>query len=71
MAWYNEFDMKAAAWLQSLADGLTPDQLPLAHGFPERVGLIRGFGNAIVPAVAAKFITAFLGAIEDQGGRLT
>lgn len=27
MAWYNEFDPRAAAWLQSLADGLTPDQL--------------------------------------------
>lgn len=27
MAWYNEFDPKAAAWLQSLADGLTLDQL--------------------------------------------
>lgn len=27
MAWYNEFDQRAAAWLQSLADGLTQGQL--------------------------------------------
>jgi len=27
MAWYNEFDPRAAVWLQSLADGLTQDQL--------------------------------------------
>ena len=63
------------AWgdhFQRWADGTTrrtePGLLPLAHGFPERVGLIRGFGNAIVPAVAAKFITAFIGAIEDTKG---
>ncbi len=33
---------------------------PLAHGIPGRVGLLRGYGNAIVPQVAAAFITAFL-----------
>jgi DNA (cytosine-5)-methyltransferase 1 len=32
---------------------------PLAHGVPGRVGLLRGYGNAIVPQVAAKFIEAF------------
>lgn len=31
----------------------------LAHGFPGRVGLLRGFGNAIVPQLAAEFIQAF------------
>lgn len=31
---------------------------PLAHGFPARVGLLRGSGNAIVPQVAAQFIIA-------------
>jgi len=32
---------------------------PLAHGVSGRVGLLRGYGNAIVPQVAAEFITAF------------
>lgn len=31
---------------------------PLAHGVPGRVGLLRGYGNAIVPQVAAEFIRA-------------
>lgn len=30
----------------------------LANGFPNRVGILRGFGNAIVPQVAAEFIKA-------------
>ncbi len=33
---------------------------PLAHGVSGRVGLLRGYGNAIVPQVAAEFIKAFL-----------
>jgi len=31
----------------------------LAHGFPERVACLHGFGNAIVPQVAAEFIKAY------------
>ena len=31
---------------------------PLAHGLPGRVGLLRGYGNAIVPEVAAEIIRA-------------
>jgi DNA (cytosine-5)-methyltransferase 1 len=34
---------------------------PLANGIPGRVGLLRGYGNAIVPQVAAEFIRAFMG----------
>ena len=33
---------------------------PLAHGISGRVGLLRGFGNAIVPQVACEFISAWL-----------
>lgn len=32
----------------------------LAHGVPNRVGLLRGFGNAIDPRPAAAFISAFM-----------
>lgn len=39
---------------------------PLAHGFPGRVGLLRGSGNAIVPQVAAEFIVASFAAMRDQ-----
>jgi len=32
---------------------------PLAHGVSGRVGLLRGYGNAIVPQIAAEFVKAF------------
>jgi DNA (cytosine-5)-methyltransferase 1 len=34
--------------------------LPVAHGFPKRMGLLHGYGNAIIPPLAAKFIQAFM-----------
>lgn len=34
--------------------------LPLAHGIPARVGRLRGYGNAIVPQVAAVFVRSVL-----------
>lgn len=37
-----------------------PGTFPLAHGVPGRVGLLRGYGNAIVPQAAAIFIQAAL-----------
>ena len=39
-----------------------PGVLPLAHGVSGRVGLIRGYGNAIIPQCAAEFVGAFLDA---------
>jgi len=37
-----------------------PGLQPLAHGGPARVGRLRGYGNAIVPHVAAEVIRAYL-----------
>ena len=37
-----------------------PGTFPLADGVSGRVGLLRGYGNAIVPQVAAEFIAAFM-----------
>jgi hypothetical protein len=39
---------------------------PLAHGVPARVGRLRGYGNAIVPHVAAEFIHAYVAAMESR-----
>jgi DNA (cytosine-5)-methyltransferase 1 len=52
-----------SVWLPCL-DGkerrIEPGTFPLAHGVPARVGRLRGYGNAIVPQIAAAFIRAFL-----------
>ncbi len=42
-----------------------PGTFPLANGIPARVGRLRGYGNAIVPEVAAEFVRAFLATSED------
>ena len=34
-----------------------PGTFPLAHGVPDRVGRLRAYGNAIVPQLAAEFVT--------------
>lgn len=39
---------------------IKPGLEPLAHGVPGRLGLLRGYGNAIVPQLAAEFILASL-----------
>ena len=39
-----------------------PGTFPLAHGIPARVVRLRGYGNAIVPQAAAKFVKAFVAA---------
>lgn len=46
------------------ADGkarrIEPGITPLAHGVPGRVGRLRGYGNAIVPPLAAEFVKAVM-----------
>ena len=37
-----------------------PALFPLADGIPNRVGILRGAGNAIVPQVAAEVIRAYM-----------
>lgn len=37
-----------------------PGTFPLVNGIPARVGRLRGYGNAIVPQVAAEFVKAFM-----------
>lgn len=38
----------------------------LAHGIPGRVALLRGFGNAIVPELAAAFVAAYMDICEGS-----
>lgn len=37
-----------------------PGTFPLAHGYPDRLGKIRAYGNAINAAVAQEFVEAYL-----------
>lgn len=60
----------AQSGFQSVADGLLAgmdgvrlacaDRFPIAGKIPNRVMLLRGAGNAIVPQVAAEFVRAFV-----------
>jgi DNA (cytosine-5)-methyltransferase 1 len=63
----------ASAWanfdLIPCTDGKTrriePGLAPLADGIPARVVRLRGYGNAIVPQVAAEFVQAYREAVID------
>jgi DNA (cytosine-5)-methyltransferase 1 len=46
---------------------IEPGLFPLAHGVSGRVGKLRGYGNAIVPELAAEFIQASEEALELAG----
>lgn len=58
---------RAADWL-FCKDGkwrpVEPGTFPLANGIPGRVGLLRGYGNAINVEVAAGFVGAYMEAIS-------
>jgi hypothetical protein len=47
-----------AVWGEAF-DANARDAFPLAYGVSARVGRLRGYGNAILPQVAAAFITVF------------
>lgn len=50
-------------WLPCIDGKARPTQpglFPLAHGVPARVGRLRGYGNAIVPPLAAEFVGAYM-----------
>lgn len=52
---------RAADWLRCKDDKwrpVEPSSFPLAHGVANRVGLLRGYGNAIVAPQAEEFIKA-------------
>jgi DNA (cytosine-5)-methyltransferase 1 len=55
-AW-GDFDLIPC--LDGKARRIESGTFPLAHGVPGRMGRLRGYGNAIVPQVAAEFIKAF------------
>lgn len=42
-----------------------PGVQPLAHGLPARMGRLRGYGNAIVPWLAAAFVSAFMDSLGE------
>lgn len=55
-------DFDASRWAEL-------DFFPLSDEDPHRVDRIRGYGNAIVPQLAAEFVTSFLESCYDLGGR--
>jgi len=61
--YYNEIDPGASAWLAELVeDGSLP------FGFVDcRVMRLEGYGNAIVPELAALFLRAVRAALEPRG----
>lgn len=57
---YGVWGCSVREWEDGIRRRVEPGTFPLAHGFPGQVGLLRGYGNAIVPQVGAAFIKAFL-----------
>jgi DNA (cytosine-5)-methyltransferase 1 len=44
-----------------------PGTFPLGNGLPARVGRLRGYGNAVVPQVAAEFVASYLDVVAEAG----
>jgi DNA (cytosine-5)-methyltransferase 1 len=62
-------DWRSADWLpcrDGKARPVEPGTFPLAHGIQARVGRLRGYGNAIVPQVAAEVIGAYLASLPSD-----
>jgi len=57
-AFWDAFDLIPCA--DGKARRVEPGTFPLAHGVSGRVGLLRGYGNAIVPEAAAEFVMAWM-----------
>lgn len=51
--------------LDSKSRRIESGTFPLAHGIPNRMGRLRGYGNAINPQLAAVFIRSYMEACED------
>lgn len=59
----------SVAWLVGVdgkARRVEPGIRLLAHGVPGRVGQLRALGNAIVPAVAARFIASYMDMVSNH-----
>ena len=50
---------------------IEPGTFPLADGVPEFVGRLRGYGNAIVPQLAAEFVSASMEALGLKADPIT
>jgi DNA (cytosine-5)-methyltransferase 1 len=69
---YGRTAISASVWAECdwlpCVDGkarpVEPGTFPLAHGIPARMGRLRGYGNAIVPQVAAEFVMAYSQSIK-------
>ena len=58
LSFWGDFDVVPCA--DGKARRVEPGTFPLAYGVSARVGKLRAYGNAIVPQVAAEFVTAWM-----------
>lgn len=65
LAWGEFARVHAARDWKRFQSSAKPELRPFADGLPNRVGALRGAGNAIVPQVAAEFIKAVMKEIQS------